>query len=399
MFPLSMDMLLQTQIDSAADQLRGESSAVPSLPDLGGVSYNFAGARLRDLGELAHLAQQNRYSATSDPENGDETSMEASDEREAQDTEASDPADQTDDSRQRERLDPATLVNIAPAAAAVALVLQPPSGLDATRPEPLTTCQSHRFQGQLAHVGAASGFLVHERIVATAFHVVAQATDLSRIRFAFDYLSGGAIDLTSAEVYSAQGLLAFSILDDWALIVLDRPVVNRLALEISEGLTPSDPLYTVGHPLGLPMKYSGESPALTSRPSDHPGGSRFYSFLSAMQGSSGSPVLNVNTGKVEGLISVAPLGFRLDLEGSLCWQWVVEQLSLESRATEIVPSRFLSPFLGLVSEAETQALDNVRAGENPSQQSEPHEVPPPVSQKPSSAETNLGEVVVRSSIR
>lgn len=86
--------------------------------------------------------------------------------------------------------------------------------------------------------------------------------------------------------------------EDWAVVELDRDVVDRspLSLSFSEKLEKSTGLYMLGHPTGLPLKFTGNAMV---KESSHP--HRFAADLDAFAGNSGSPVFDL-THRVVGIL-------------------------------------------------------------------------------------------------
>ena len=86
---------------------------------------------------------------------------------------------------------------------------------------------------------------------------------------------------------------------DFAIIRLRRPVLDRSPLQYRQsGTVPSNQeLIVIGHPSGLPTKVSDEAEV-----SGNEMPAFFLSNLDAFGGNSGSPVLDAETGIVEGVL-------------------------------------------------------------------------------------------------
>lgn len=166
-------------------------------------------------------------------------------------------------------------------------------------------CPEERFREQPAP-GSATGFLVAPQILATAGHVVACAnlwglTEVVVFDFVMADTNTPAVVVQAENIYAMDRVLAFNDgLPDWALVQLDRVVPDRRPLPLRRlGWLADDvnDLLTIGHPLGLPRKYSGHGEVLGNA---HP--SFFETDLDVNGGSSGSPVLRGETLEVEGIL-------------------------------------------------------------------------------------------------
>jgi len=163
-----------------------------------------------------------------------------------------------------------------------------------------------RFRDQpVASHGTA--FLIAPQLLATAAHVVIAADALRRLVFVFGFsvTSGKACTVFPAgDVYRAKDVL----LDrerDLAVLTLDRPVSGRqpLVLRADGGASDGEPLYLIGHPVGLPAKFTDDGTVRRN------GGSGFFETdLDAMASNSGSPVFSATARDVVGVLTGAPFG-------------------------------------------------------------------------------------------
>jgi S1-C subfamily serine protease len=164
-----------------------------------------------------------------------------------------------------------------------------------------------RFRDQpVATHGTA--FLIAPRLLATAAHVVIAADALHRLCFVFGFSMNGG---KASTVFPAQDVhTAKSVwLDrerDLAVLTLDRPVAQRepLVLRWTAGVRDGEPLYLIGHPVGLPAKLADNG---TVRGDG--GGDFFETDLDAMASNSGSPVFSATARDVVGVLTGAPFGF------------------------------------------------------------------------------------------
>jgi len=166
-------------------------------------------------------------------------------------------------------------------------------------------CPEERFRDQPAP-GKATGFLVAPQILATVGHVVSCADmhaldDVVVFDFALADEDGPSPIVRPEQLYTMEKVLAYNDgIPDWALVQLDRPVTGREPLDLRRlGRLADDvnDLWAIGHPLGLPRKYSSGATVMGN------GQSAFFETdLDANNGSSGSPVLRQATGQVEGIL-------------------------------------------------------------------------------------------------
>jgi len=166
-------------------------------------------------------------------------------------------------------------------------------------------CPEERFRDQPAP-GMATGFLVAPQIMATVGHVVSRAgTGAPSEVVVFDFVMAdantAAVTVRPEQLYTMEKVLAYNDgVPDWALVQLDRPVTDRTPLRLRrQGRLADDvnDLLVIGHPLGLPRKYSSGGRVLAnSLPAF------FETDLDVNAGSSGSPVLRRATLEVEGIL-------------------------------------------------------------------------------------------------
>lgn len=166
-------------------------------------------------------------------------------------------------------------------------------------------CQSEPFRNQPS-IPFCSGFLVDPSIIATAAHCVESNADLGSIRFVFNFeminATTAATRINNSEIYKGLRILGRQIGTegtDWALVQLDRPVLNHPCVRIrwSGKIADNAPVHVIGHPSGLPKKYAGNAAV---RNNDHT--RYFVANTDTYGGNSGSPVFNSGTHEVEGIL-------------------------------------------------------------------------------------------------
>jgi hypothetical protein len=151
-----------------------------------------------------------------------------------------------------------------------------------------------------------TGFLVGPDVIATAGHCVTSLASLRRIRFVFGFRM---LDPQHArtvfgpdDVYRGAEIIGRRLTEggaDWALVRLDRPVVDRRPLKVrrSGKVANNQKLFVIGHPNGLPAKYADGARVRHNTPT-----SFFAANLDTYGGNSGSPVFDQATRVVEGIL-------------------------------------------------------------------------------------------------
>lgn len=167
-------------------------------------------------------------------------------------------------------------------------------------------CSSERFSNQNTSP-VCTGFLIAPDVIATAGHCVSKSTDCRNYSWAFDYKipSGSAITTTIPKnsVYKCKSIISTvnsSITkDDYAIIRLDRKVLDRSILEIrrSGKIANGASLVLIGHPKGLPLKIAPGANVRSNEATKF-----FVANLDSYGGNSGSPVFDALTGVVEGIL-------------------------------------------------------------------------------------------------
>lgn len=250
--------------------------------------------------------------------------------------------------------------------------------------EAMNLCPSERFREQ--PLGAfCSGSLVGEDLVMTAGHCVTTEAQCADTKFVFGYAvkqGGGKADtsLPAGEVYGCKKIVTraldkppsglfgtvisvmANILNkmgpDYALIQLDRKVEGHRPLPINRGAEPGKgtPLFTIGHPVGLPLKVAGEATVRSESPKSY-----FITDIDAFGGNSGGPVFNARTKLIEGILVLGGQDFVKSPAGCTVAYTVdqnkgigtgVTRLSfIKAAIPEIQPQKYAAQAVGVTVDA------------------------------------------------
>ncbi len=172
--------------------------------------------------------------------------------------------------------------------------------------ETFNLCRCEPFFQQPVGAGHLfSGFLVRDDMIATAGHCVDEknVTDI-RILFGFRMkdASTSVTRVPNTDVYKGVRIIRRYYNRrgngaDWALVKLDRKVTGRRAVKLpGTVIFRRQPVYVLGHPCGLPLKYAAG--AEVRKVND----AFFVADLDIYAGSSGSPIFNKNTHEVIGMV-------------------------------------------------------------------------------------------------
>ncbi len=165
-------------------------------------------------------------------------------------------------------------------------------------------CQNEPFRNQPS-IAFCSGFLVDPSLVATAAHCVDNTTlGTTRFVFGFEMADANTANTTidNDEIYRGIRIIGRQIGlqgADWAVVQLDRPVLNHRYVRIrrSGKIYNGAPVHVIGHPSGLPKKYAAGANVRDNTPARY-----FVANTDTYGGNSGSPVFNRRTHVVEGIL-------------------------------------------------------------------------------------------------
>ncbi|MBC7420275.1 MAG: trypsin-like peptidase domain-containing protein [Bdellovibrio sp.] len=166
-------------------------------------------------------------------------------------------------------------------------------------------CESEKFLKQ-PRIAYCSGSLIGTDLVLTAGHCVRDHHDCQSARFVFDYkLSNSHSKLQSVSpenVFRCHEIIKTTEAKngaDFAIIRLDRAVIGREPLKFAESeLTYHTTLMAIGHPAGLPTKFTLNGKVRNLIPDLF-----FTASIDSFSGNSGSSVFDQQTGLIVGVLS------------------------------------------------------------------------------------------------
>jgi len=161
-------------------------------------------------------------------------------------------------------------------------------------------CPGEAFASQ-ATIGIGTAFIVGEKQMVTAGHVFAQSLDNYVIVFGFElYNKTGTYQtiISKDQIFYPKKILERNQESDLTIFSTDRPL-NRTVLKIgnSTDVKINTPVYMIGYPSGIPQKV-----ALNASVHENNDKQFFYTSLDAFQGNSGSPVFNMETHELIGVL-------------------------------------------------------------------------------------------------
>ena len=225
-------------------------------------------------------------------------------------------------------------------------------------------------------MASCSGTLIAPDLWATAGHCIADDDSagycrpgvLQGYKVVFGFTDGSNNVFPEDDVYDANRVVHCVVDDsycyghdgvtvDWAVLRLDRQVVGRTPATIQRRVARvGDPLYIVGHPSGLPRKYTSQDGAevlqIRAGPRDsrdHANVHTVVTNLDSFSGNSGSGVFNGDTNEMVGILVEGGEDWEITAAGcSVAHTCHMDPLRLHQAGCpgeEVVSSTVLLPFL------------------------------------------------------
>ena len=166
-------------------------------------------------------------------------------------------------------------------------------------------CLTEKFLNQ-PKIAFCSGTLIAPDLVLTAGHCIENAKDCNSTRLVFDYKLLNArsqISSVPAEnVFKCAEIIQTTQSKnaaDFAIIRLEKVAIGREPMQFSDReLTSHDSLMLIGHPAGLPTKFTMNGQVRNLIPDEY-----FTASLDSFSGNSGSAVFDQSTGLIVGVLS------------------------------------------------------------------------------------------------
>lgn len=170
-------------------------------------------------------------------------------------------------------------------------------------------CKGQAF-AQQSVAGEGTAFLINGNRpqIMTANHVFTEPIDHYAIVFGYEVLNktGGAYEtlIPITDIYYLTEILYKDEQLDVAIAALNKPT-DRLPLPFSTSAPAKElDVYMIGYPCGLPAKVAMNAGV---KENNHP--QYFYTSLDAFQGNSGSPVFDMNTHEIIGILVSGEVDF------------------------------------------------------------------------------------------
>jgi hypothetical protein len=166
----------------------------------------------------------------------------------------------------------------------------------------MNLCPSERFYDQLSGPWC-SGFLIGPNTMVTAGHCITSQSACEKVAFVFGFNKQNSVETTTSfnaeDIYRCKTVLhrdQDNFGADYAIVSLDRETTRTPLKLASELPGTSTELVVIGHPSGLPTKISAGAFIRNSNTGF------FNANTDTYGGNSGSAVLNVLTGEVQGIL-------------------------------------------------------------------------------------------------
>ncbi len=176
-------------------------------------------------------------------------------------------------------------------------------------------CPSEKFIQQ-SNSAFCSGTLIAPDLILTAGHCMNKMADCESVRFVFDYAVTNATikspRVAKTNVYSCLEVIHSKYevgKADFAIVRLNRAVMDRAPLKLANSEPKmSDQLFAIGHPMGVPTKFTFGGKVRSVAPSEY-----FVATIDTFSGNSGAAIFDEKTHLIMGVLSRGEQDFdRID---------------------------------------------------------------------------------------
>lgn len=189
-------------------------------------------------------------------------------------------------------------------------------------------CNSIRFIKQPSLTNSCTAFAISDKYILTAAHCV-KDKNLSKMRIAFNYIKTGdnyGKTIDKNDIYRIKLIHIGKLGEDYAVLKIKGlwkklPQKRHLKFNLEYDYNTDENLYLLGHPLGLPMKFSDDAKLKNKI------GNYFIAKIDAHSGNSGSPVFNQKNEVIGILSGGSSVIFRIS-ERRNCKTWGICNYSL-----------------------------------------------------------------------
>lgn len=183
----------------------------------------------------------------------------------------------------------------------------------------LNFCESEKFLDEPI-VSSCTAFLIQKDVILTAGHCVKDKFDCKKQTWVFDYTNSAdnlfqnfEISFLESKSVKCIELISHAVnqKSDYAIIKINKKIEDRPFLKLNQAQKTSTnaSFFMLGHPLGMPLIQTDQI-QIRENHLEHV----FKTNADSFSGNSGSPLINLETGLVEGILIRGDEDYYLDKE-------------------------------------------------------------------------------------